>query len=421
MSRSKWEDAEQGARPATESCVFWIDTLCLPKQRPQRDQAISQMTRIYAEAQQVVVLDKGLQKIGAASPEEEILANLASSSWMSRCWTFQEGRLAQQLLINVDLSLRDPFTIYNQVALQAALFGLGTGTWTDTLQFSREIASSLYRMRPLKDQRIRKSDFRNFVDVWNELVTRTTSRTEDVITILTLMLDLSVNEVKSIPEEGARLKAILHTQDSLPISLLFIEAGSSRSRNDDCWMPKNLSNTIDIRHGGMRKTWDIGTGEPGFVLDPDLERLVLMKSTSKSPGRILGLWTSDDGCQQQQYAISLTLTEDMLLEAASDESEGSPTSRTGQLYLFQKPDPLTTKESSRYNSRGCRFKILKEEASCMAVVYDCSFSCTWELGAEPMDATERADALPQEIDFIARDIDIRLQCGKWEFEHVLLC
>ena len=97
MGRSRSEkDAEQGADLplTTESCVFWMDTLCPPKQRPQRDISIGQMARIYAEAQQVVVLDKGLQKMGVETQEEEILANQVSSSWMSRCWTFQEGRLA---------------------------------------------------------------------------------------------------------------------------------------------------------------------------------------------------------------------------------------------------------------------------------------------------------------------------------------
>ena len=169
------KDTEQGADlpRVTESCVFWMDTLCLPKQKPQRNLAINQMTRIYAGAQQVVVLDNGMQKVGTDRQEEDILANLVSSAWMSRCCKFQEGRLAQQLLINVDHSLQDPFVIYDQVAKEAATFGPGKGTRSDILQLRRELASGLYRMRPIKDERIRSTDFEDFADIWNELANRT--------------------------------------------------------------------------------------------------------------------------------------------------------------------------------------------------------------------------------------------------------
>lgn len=406
MGRSRSEkDAEQGADlpPVMESCVFWMDTLCLPKQRPQRDLAIGQMTRIYAGAQQVVVLDKGLQKMRVETQEEEILANLVSSSWMSRCWTFQEGRLAQQLLINVNHSLRDPFVIYNQAATQAATFGLGQETWSDTFQLHREMASALYRMRPLKDERVRSTDFQNFVNVWNELVSRTTSWPEDVLTILTMMLDLSVNEVKSISGEDMRLKAVLESQEDLPISFLFVETGSSCGSNDELWMPTNLTTTIDIRSGSMWKTMDIGTGEPGFILNLTSDRLILMKFTSRLSGHFLSTWMIED------YTISLTLPEAVLLEAASNETRA--TTSTSDLYLFHVPDPLS-KYLSGYSGRGCRFKIVKEESTYMTVAYDCSFSYTTELVAETMDATERIGALSQQIERIVGKIDIRLRCGK---------
>ncbi|KAL8672640.1 MAG: hypothetical protein Q9168_002916 [Polycauliona sp. 1 TL-2023] len=234
LSPSKHEDTElhAGLPAVTESCLIWMDTLCIPKQQPQRNTAINQMTRIYAGAQQVVVLDSGMRKVGIDTHGEEVLANLMSSAWMSRCWTFQEGRLAQQLLINIGPSLRHPFLIYDEVARTANLLEPGMGVWNDTVQLRRELASGLYTMRPMKDERIRSTDFENFADIWNELVKRTTSWPEDEIKILTLMLDLSVEEVESISGDDLRLKAVFKSQGDLPIAFLYAETSSSTDSID---------------------------------------------------------------------------------------------------------------------------------------------------------------------------------------------
>ena len=255
--------------------------LCLPKERPQRDLAIGQMTRVYAGAHQVVVLDRGLQSVRPDAHEEEILANVVSSSWMSRCWTFQEGRLARHLLMNIEQSLRDPFVVYNQAAWEAAMFEFWMAEWNDLMQLRREMASALYVIRPLKDDSIRSKQLQTFVDVWNELTNRTTSRPEDEITILTLMLDLSVNEVKSIPTTDMRLKAILRTQRQLPLSFLLDTSSSTHPGDHDRCTPVDLTKTVEIRHGSLWKTSDIGTKEPGFVIRMPAQRLLLMKSTSR--------------------------------------------------------------------------------------------------------------------------------------------
>lgn len=426
VRRSKWyeifksgrsrseKDAEQCADlfPAMESCVFWMDTLCLPKQRPQRDLAIGQMTRVYAGAQQVVVLDKGLQKMGVEKQEEEILANLVSSAWMSRCWTFQEGRMAQKLLINVAHSLRDPFVIYDQVATQAATFGPGKETWSDTFQFRRELASGLYRMRPFKDERIRSRAFEDFVDVWNELVSRTTSWPEDEIKILSLMLDLSVNEIESIPGDDMRLKAVFRSQGDLPISFLFVETASSCGSNDELWVPTNLTAVIDIRPGSMRKTMDIGTGEPGFILDLASDRSVIMRSTLRLSGHFLDVWMGEDGTERQDYTITLTFP-----EAASNESR--VTTSLNDLYLLHKPG-VPSRGLFGCSGRGCRFKIIKEDSTYMLVAYDCSFSYAPKLVAETRDAIESVGAISQQMERVVGRIDIRLRCGTLQSGYIIL-
>ena len=386
LGRSDSEkDAERGADlpPVTASCVFWMDTLCLPKQKPQRNLAINQMNRVYAEAQQVVVLDHGIRKVGTDRQEEEILANLVSSAWMSRCWTFQEGRLAQQLLINIDHSLRDPFAVYNQVAKEVATYGPGMGIWSDTLQLRRELASGLYRMRPMKDERIRSTELDYFVGIWNEMVSRTTSRPEDEIKILTLMLGLSVTELESISGDDIRLKAAFRTQEELPLSFLFTETLSDRGSNDEIWLPQNLTTTIYIS-GCMRKTMDVGIGEPGLILNLASDRCFLMKSTSCLSGRFHDIWIREDDDEQPDYTISLAFPEAVPPQTLSND-RGAPIS-AGHLYLFHKSGPLAF-ETSSFSGRGCRY-------------------------TEIMDATGRVGPNSQQMKPIVRQMEVRLRCGK---------
>ena len=411
LGRSDSEkDAEHGGDLplVTGSCAFWMDTLCLPKQMPQRNLAINQMTRIYAEAQQVVVLDHDMQKVGIDRQEEEILANLVSSAWMSRCWTFQEGRLAQQLLINIDHFLRDPFPVYDQVAKEAASWS-AMGNWSDTLQLRRELASGLYRLRPMKDDRIRSKDFEDFADIWNEVVSRTTSRPEDKIKILAPMLDLSINELESIFGDDIRLKAVFRSQEELPISFLFTETLSNRGSNDEIWLPENLTTAIDIRPGTMWKTKDVGTGEPGLILDLTPDRCVLLKSMSCLSGHFQNVWIRKDDGEQQSYTFSLTIPEAVLPQVLSNDSRA--TISAGHLYLIHKSGPLGI-ESSSHSGLGCRFNIIQEGRTYMAVTYDCSFSYTAKLATQITDATGCVGLQSQQLKPIVRKIEVRLRCGK---------
>ena len=404
------KDVERGEDlpPVTKSCVFWMDTLCLPKQKPQRNLAINQMNRIYAEAQQVVVLDHDIRKIGIDRQEEEILANLVSSAWMSRCWTFQEGRLAQQLLINIDHSLRDPFAVYNQVAKEVATYGPGRGIWSDTLQLRRELASGLYRMRPMKDERTRSTELDYFADIWNEMVSRTTSRAEDEIKILTLMLDLSVTELESISGDDLRLKAVFRTQEELPLSFLFTETLSDRGNNDEIWLPENLTATTYIS-GCMRKTMDVGIGEPGLILNLDSDRCFLMKSTSCLSGRFHDIWIREDDDEQADYTINLAFPEAVPPQTLSYDSGANISA--GHLYLFHMSGPLAY-ETSSFSGRGCRFNMIQEESTYMAVAYDLPFSYTAKHATEIMDAAGRVGPQSQLMKPIVRQMEVRLRCGK---------
>ncbi len=58
------------------------------------------MAQIYASAQSIVILDHELQQLRHQEMSNSmIFAYMLCSAWMSRCWTFQEGALAKDWLV----------------------------------------------------------------------------------------------------------------------------------------------------------------------------------------------------------------------------------------------------------------------------------------------------------------------------------
>ena len=75
--------------------LLWCDTLCCPVVSPEgKKLALRQMYRTYDEASLVLVLDRGLvsKRVGGMSVDEACL-RIATSRWMTRLWTLQEGAL----------------------------------------------------------------------------------------------------------------------------------------------------------------------------------------------------------------------------------------------------------------------------------------------------------------------------------------
>ncbi|RDW85415.1 hypothetical protein BP5796_03740 [Coleophoma crateriformis] len=86
---------------------FWIDTVCVPKERegtetPRgqslRTKAIESMYSIYEGAEKVLVLDASIMRCNAStSTLEEKVLTILCSPWGQRLWTYQEGVLARDL------------------------------------------------------------------------------------------------------------------------------------------------------------------------------------------------------------------------------------------------------------------------------------------------------------------------------------
>lgn len=79
----------------TPEMLLWCDTLCCPVASPKgKILALKQMFRTYDNASVVLVLDRGLvtNRVGGMSDDEACI-RIATSRWMTRLWTLQEGAL----------------------------------------------------------------------------------------------------------------------------------------------------------------------------------------------------------------------------------------------------------------------------------------------------------------------------------------
>ena len=75
--------------------LLWCDTLCCPvKSEKAKKMALEQMYRTYDEAFLVLVLDRSLisHRVGGMKVDEACV-RIATSRWMTRLWTLQEGAL----------------------------------------------------------------------------------------------------------------------------------------------------------------------------------------------------------------------------------------------------------------------------------------------------------------------------------------
>ncbi|KAI0326294.1 hypothetical protein GY45DRAFT_122390 [Cubamyces sp. BRFM 1775] len=79
--------------------AFWMDSLCVPSSREQRKRAIKLMADTYRNATKVLVIDDSVRTLChlERTPGPEVLLRIATSAWVRRVWTLQEGLLAHQL------------------------------------------------------------------------------------------------------------------------------------------------------------------------------------------------------------------------------------------------------------------------------------------------------------------------------------
>ena len=76
---------------------FWIDTICVPRERTTKNLAIKSMRNVYERADKVLVLDSSLRTVNSLAAPEELLLRIMVAPWSTRLWTYNEGALASKI------------------------------------------------------------------------------------------------------------------------------------------------------------------------------------------------------------------------------------------------------------------------------------------------------------------------------------
>ncbi|KAL8707277.1 MAG: hypothetical protein Q9225_007786, partial [Loekoesia sp. 1 TL-2023] len=352
---------------STRPVRFWMDTLCIPVNPQHSDlrlKAIGNMALTYAAAERCLVLDPELQRISMKDLQLiQLNAHVLCSTWLTRSWTFQEARLSRAWYAQFADGLYN-LNCDENAALHHHLFDDWATYKDDTHKLAAEMISWYHNMPALRQMNIYANQFfrflsESFVTVWNHLVSRSTSKMEDVHGILANTLDLSASEVLALPAEE-RMKAILRVQRKLPVAMMY--NGAHKVSNQSCrWVPLYPEHTrLSDLYGLLQPSrsgffLDKVEGDPvGFLVDPSIpryEKICLFDSGGSGP-----LW----------------ITFDMELEGPpiTYEAPGN-TIKVCYVVGHLKKSSEWHQITSRF--QGARFALQKREGKTLHLVYEYSF------------------------------------------------
>jgi Heterokaryon incompatibility protein (HET) len=215
----------------TYSSWFWIDGLCVPEKEPYRGKAIQLMKSTYQNATGVIVLDEGLRCLSVRSSHLEIGWSLFASGWFSRLWTYQEGFLPPWVdlelsdgLIDLSTLLRNLYNIWNE----------RKGTRFPAL-YVRDLVAVLQKARPLAPSPNRRSRQKRLVDLFNALTRRDSSRPDDQLLVIGLLLGINIQSLRDVPSLD-RWQAFYLSLQQIPWTIVFDRRPKIRT-HPFCWAP----------------------------------------------------------------------------------------------------------------------------------------------------------------------------------------
>ena len=245
-----------GLLPKSPPTWLWIDTLNIPRVDEEsesqdfsddvwakRTLAIDRMTQTYAAADSAIVLDPELRQLDlqwhqrGTDPDDnqadqcllQIFSSILVSSWMTRCWTYQEGAMGKELLFKLSNQLF-PMRLARSDVLARNRRRLANSQYSDIHDMLDETSAWFSRLPATQQDdasvgRMEISEGDNggpevFTRIWNDLAVRTTTRSIDRLSILSLLIDLRPSEVRQ-EHPRARLKAMFKAHQKLPLALLF--------------------------------------------------------------------------------------------------------------------------------------------------------------------------------------------------------
>ncbi|KAI0634874.1 hypothetical protein C8Q77DRAFT_1156259 [Trametes polyzona] len=205
-----------------DSKAFWMDSLCVPGVGTLRKVAIKLMARTYHKAAKVLVLDKCIKaECSKARPWEENLLRIATSGWVRRVWTLQEGLLARELYfefadgpISVEAGLK--------YGLSDAEIAQGVAANNMGLLLGYKWCSTLVPLLAERAQNrvLQSSDHRLTLDKVIYLLTlRTTTKPEDELIAISSLVRMDVDAILAITGADAaqrRIREFLLQQSDVP-------------------------------------------------------------------------------------------------------------------------------------------------------------------------------------------------------------
>ncbi|THV03516.1 hypothetical protein K435DRAFT_556933, partial [Dendrothele bispora CBS 962.96] len=187
---------------------FWQDGLCIPEEKESRNRAIALMAETYTSAEKVLVLDEGIRSsCQQSTPKEECLLRIATSGWMQRIWTLQEGMLACELHFELQDNIIDP-THFNNYSFSLA---------------RRLIPLLGYRGRDLQtrkfEPRLQQPPKCTVNDLIGLLRYRTTSKPRDEPVAISGLLRIDASTLVHIESGEERMKSLLIQVGEVPRKL----------------------------------------------------------------------------------------------------------------------------------------------------------------------------------------------------------
>ena len=232
--------SQLAASRLTYGSFFWIDSLCIPKQEPYRSKAIQFMKATYQNATGVIVLDNGLQGVSLESPLIETVWTVLTSGWFGRLWTYQEGMLPPRVELDVSNGLQDLSTLIRDLH---SFWSEGEGNPFPAI-FFRDLVGILQKARPLSSDRKHRSMQRRIVDLYNALSRRDTSRHNDQLLVMGLLLDIDIEDMLSLNGED-RWRAFYLALRQIPWTIVYDRRSKMRMDGFQ-WAPATwLSEGLD--------------------------------------------------------------------------------------------------------------------------------------------------------------------------------
>lgn len=196
--------------------AFWMDSICVPSSRKLRKRAIMLMAKTYEEAKKVLVLDAVIRaQCSVAKTLEENAFHVATSGWIRRVWTLQEGILAQELLFEA----ADGIITMTSDLLHRTVHPAGL-----------QPGLTFHAYLPLISLHARRQSGERYQftlpDVARLLAGRTTTNADDETLAIAGLLSLDVQKLLSVPQSSRadtaaqRMRSLYIQLEQLPRDII---------------------------------------------------------------------------------------------------------------------------------------------------------------------------------------------------------